>query len=113
MSGSKTKNKFLLFNLLITDAATGPSTWYTFASTFTSKNLTNVMPLQEDCGSVHKTSSQSMGEWISCVKSLVSQLRGVGIVLEDPKIANRILNGLGKEDEFMRHALQAALSLSL
>ena len=43
----------------------------------------------------------------SCVKSLVAQLRGVGVEMDDSKIANRILYGLGKEYESMRHALQA------
>ena len=48
-----------------------------------------------------------MSEWISCVKSLVAQLRGVGVILEDTKVANRILCGLGREYDSMKHALQA------
>ena len=92
---------------LIADASTGTAAWKTLASTFASRNSTNVMRLEEAFGSARKTALQSMGEWISCVKSLVAQLRGVGVILEDSKVANRILNGFGKKYESMKHALQA------
>ena len=92
---------------LITDASTGTSAWRTLAATFASKNSTNVMRLEEAFGSAKKVPTQSMSEWISCVKSLVAQLRGVGVILEDTKVANRILCGLGREYDSMKHALQA------
>ena len=92
---------------LIADATTSWSAWRTLASTFASKNSANVMRLEESFNSVRKTSTQSMGDWIACVKSLVAQLRGVGVVLEDSRVANRIFYGLRKEYESMRHALQA------
>ena len=92
---------------LITDASTGTSAWRTLATTFTSKNSTNIMRLEEAFGSAKKVPTQSMREWISCVKSLVAQLRGVGVILEDTKVANRILCGLGQEYDSTKHALQA------
>ena len=92
---------------LIADAPAGSAAWKTLATTFASKNATNVMRLEEALGSARKLPSQTMSEWISCVKSLVAQLRGVGVVLDNSKVANRILCGLGKEYESMRHALQA------
>ena len=92
---------------LIADASTGTSAWRTLAATFASKNSTNVMRLEEAFGSAKKVPTQSMSEWISCVKSLVAQLRGVGVILEDTKVANRILCGLGREYDSMKHALQA------
>ena len=65
------------------------------------------MRLEETLGAARKLPSQSMSEWISYVKLLVAQLRGVGVVLDDSKVANPILCGLEKEYESMRHALQA------
>ena len=58
----------------------------TLAATFASKNSTNVMRLEEAFGSAKKVPTQSMSQWISCVKSLVAQLRGVGVILEDTKV---------------------------
>lgn len=92
---------------LFADATTGTAAWVTLRSTFASKHSTNVMRLEEEFGSARKSTTQSMGEWIASVKSLVAQLRGVGVTISDTKAAHRILNGLGKEYESMRHALQA------
>ena len=92
---------------LITDAATSSAAYNTLSAMFALKNSTNVMRLEEAFGAARKASSQTMGDWISYVKSLVSQLRVVSIVLKDSKVANWILNGLGREYESMKHALQA------
>ena len=92
---------------MIADATTGKKAWDTLTATYASTNSTNVMRLEEEFGSARKQEAQSMSQWISYMKTLVAQLRGVGIVIPSNKVANRILNGLGDRHESMKYALQA------
>ena len=60
---------------LIADSTTGSAAWCILAATYASKNSTNVMRLEESFNSARKVPTQTMSNWISCVKSLIAQLR--------------------------------------
>ena len=92
---------------MITDAETGRIAWDTLAATYASTNTTNVMRLEEAFGIARKPNDQSMAQWIAYMKSLVSQLRGVGVIIDPNKVANGILNGLDSVHDPMKYALQA------
>ena len=92
---------------MIADATTGKQAWDILSSTYASTNSTNVMRLEDDFNSARKLDQQSMSQWIARVKSLVTQLRGVGVMVPPEKVANRILNGLGDKFDPMKYALQA------
>ena len=92
---------------MITDTETGRVAWDTLAATYASTNTTNVMRLEEAFGVARKSNDQSMSQWIAYMKSLVSQLRGVGVTIDPNKVANRILNGLDAIHDPMKYALQA------
>ena len=92
---------------MITDTETGRLAWDTLAATYASTNTTNVMRLEEAFGIARKSNDQSMSQWIAYMKSLVSQLRGVGVTIDPNKVANRILNGLDAVHDPMKYALQA------
>lgn len=91
---------------MITNADTGRAAWDTLAADYASTNTTNVMHLEEVFGIARKTSEQSMSQWIAYMKSLVSQLCGVGVI-EPNKVANHILNGLDSAHDSMKYTLQA------
>jgi hypothetical protein len=65
---------------MIADANTGKQAWDMLAATYASTNMTNVMRLDE-FGAARKNHNQTMAQWISYIKSLVAQLRGVGTII--------------------------------
>ena len=92
---------------MITNAETGRIACDTLAATYASTNTTNVMRLEEVFGIAKKSNTQSMSQWNAYIKSLVSQLRGIGVIIDTSKVANRILNGLDSVHDPMKYTLQA------
>lgn len=92
---------------LIVDSETGIAAWSTLAETYASSDITNVMRVEELFGRARKTANQSMGQWISHVRGLATQLQEVGVDTSADRIANRILAGLGKEYQGVKIALRS------
>lgn len=92
---------------MITGAETGRIAWDTLAATYASANTTNVMRLEDAFGIARKSNDQSMPQWIANMKSLVSQLRGVSVIIDPNKVTNRMLYGRDSTHDPMKYDLQA------
>lgn len=62
------------------------------------------MRIEELFGRARKSDEQTMGQWIAHLKS---QLREVGVEVGRDRVANRIVNGLGKEYQGIKCRLKA------
>ena len=91
---------------LISEAETGAEAWEILADTYASNDISNVMRIEEVFGKAKMTPGQTMGQWIAHVKALASQLREVGVEVRAERVANRILNGLGKEYQGVKYGLK-------
>jgi len=83
--------------LIILEADTGTDAWELLADKYVSTDVVNILKVEEAFSKARKCPDQSIGSWVVYMKSLASQLKEMGKEVAQDRIAQRILNGVGKD----------------
>ena len=83
--------------LIISDANTSTDAWELLADKYASTDIINILKVKKAFGKARKRPEQSISSWVAYMKSLASQLKEMGEEVAQGRIAQRILNGVGKE----------------